>query len=73
MHVTIDRAGAVKDARVVEGHPMLRAAAVIAAPQWKFEEDAAQERVATLKFSLCDFTGEFKGAGANSFSSAGRG
>lgn len=52
MHVTIDRAGALTDARVVEGHPMLRAAAVNAAPQWKFEEDAAQERVATLKFSL---------------------
>jgi hypothetical protein len=52
VHVTIDRAGAVKDARVVEGHPMLRAAAVNAAQQCEFEEDAAQERVATLKISL---------------------
>jgi len=52
VRVTIDRAGAVKDARVVEGHPMLREAAVNAAQHWKFEEDAAQERVATLKFSF---------------------
>jgi TonB family protein len=52
VRVTIDRAGTVKDARVVEGHPMLRDAAVNAAQQWKFEEDAAQERVATLKFSF---------------------
>jgi TonB family protein len=44
--VTIDRAGTVKDARVVEGHPMLREAAVNAAQQWKFEEGAAPERVA---------------------------
>jgi TonB family protein len=52
VHVTIDRAGTVKDARVVEGHPMLRQAAVNAALQWKFEENAAQERGATLKFSF---------------------
>ena len=52
VRVTIDRAGAVKDARVVEGHPMLRQAAVNAALQWKFEENAAQERGATLKFSF---------------------
>jgi outer membrane biosynthesis protein TonB len=41
--VTIDRAGAVKHARVVQGHPMLREAAVNAAQQWKFEQGAAQE------------------------------
>jgi TonB family protein len=46
VRVTIDRAGTMKDARVVEGHPMLREAAVNAAQQWKFEEGAAQERVA---------------------------
>ena len=51
MRVTIDRAGAV-DARVVEGHAMLREAAVNAAQQGKFEEDAAPERVATLKLSF---------------------
>jgi TonB family protein len=52
VRVTTDRAGSVKNARVVEGHPMLREAAVNAAQQWKFEEDAAEERVATLKFSF---------------------
>ena len=52
VRVTIDRAGKVRDARVVEGHPMLREAAVNAAQQWKFEEGAAAERVATLKFSF---------------------
>jgi TonB family protein len=52
VRVTIDRAGAVKDARVVEGHPMLREAAVNAAQQWRFKEGAAEERVATLKFSF---------------------
>jgi TonB family protein len=46
VRVTIDRAGTVKDARVVEEHPMLQEAAVNAAQQWKFEEGAAQERVA---------------------------
>ena len=52
VRVTIDRAGAVKDARVVEGHPMLREAALNAAQQWKFAEGAAQDRVATVKFSF---------------------
>jgi TonB family protein len=52
VRVTIDHAGTVKDARVAEGHPMLREAAVNVAQQWKFEEGAAQERVATLKFSF---------------------
>ncbi len=51
MRVTIDRADAVKGARVVEGHAMLRAT-VNATQQGKFEEDAAQERVATLKLSF---------------------
>jgi hypothetical protein len=46
VRVTIDRAGAVKDTRVVQGHPMLREAAVNAA------QGAAQECVATLKFSF---------------------
>jgi hypothetical protein len=31
---------------------LLREAAVNAAQQWKFEEGAAQERLATLKFSF---------------------
>ena len=52
VRVTIDRAGTVRNVRVVEGHPMLREAAVNAAQQWKFEEGAAQERVATLKFNF---------------------
>jgi TonB family protein len=52
VRVTIDRVGTVKEVRVIEGHPMLREAAVNAARQWKFEQDAAQERVATLKFSF---------------------
>jgi outer membrane biosynthesis protein TonB len=33
VRVTIDRTGTVKDTRVVEGHPMLREAAVNAAQQ----------------------------------------
>ncbi len=52
VRVTIDRTGTVKDARVIEGHPMLREAAVNAAQRWKFEEGAAAERVATLKFNF---------------------
>ena len=52
VRVTIDCAGAVKDARVVEGHPMLREAAVNAAQQWKFDESTATERVAMLKFNF---------------------
>lgn len=52
VRVTIDRAGAVKDATVTEGHPMLREAAVEAAQQWKFEESSLPKRVATLKFSF---------------------
>jgi TonB family protein len=52
VRVTIDRAGNVADAKVVEGHPMLRDAAVSAARQWKFEEGSAQKREATLKFSF---------------------
>jgi len=52
VRVTIDRAGTVNDARVVEGHQILREAAVNTAQQWKSEEDAAQERVATRKFSF---------------------
>jgi len=43
VRVTMDRAGAVKDARVVQGHPMLREAAVNAAQQWKFEPGATQK------------------------------
>ncbi|HXR32322.1 MAG TPA: energy transducer TonB [Verrucomicrobiae bacterium] len=52
VRVTIDRTGAVKGAKVTEGHPMLREAAVDAAQQWKFEESSAQKRVAMLKFSF---------------------
>ncbi len=52
VRVTIDGAGTVRNARVVEGHPMLREAAVNAAQQWKFEEAPAQERVAILKFNF---------------------
>jgi TonB family protein len=52
VRVTIDRAGAVKAAKVTEGHPMLREAAVNAAQQWKFVESSVDQRVATLKFSF---------------------
>jgi len=52
VRVTIDHAGAVKDTKVTEGHPMLREAAVDAARQWKFEESSVRKRVATLKFSF---------------------
>ena len=52
VRVTIDGAGTVRNARVVEGHPMLREAAVNAAQQWKFEEAPTQERVAILKFNF---------------------
>ncbi len=52
VRVTIDRAGAVKDAKVTEGHPMLREAAVDAAQQWKFAESSLAKRVATLRFSF---------------------
>jgi TonB family protein len=52
VRVTIDRAGAVKDATVTDGHPMLREAAMDAAQQWKFEESSLPKRVATLKFSF---------------------
>jgi TonB family protein len=52
VRVTIDRAGAVKAAKVTEGHPMLREAAVNAAQQWKFVESPVDQRVTTLKFSF---------------------
>src|SRR5271157_4655190 len=52
VRVTIDRAGAVKGAKVTEGHPMLREAAVNAAQQWKFAEGSVDSRVATLRFSF---------------------
>jgi len=52
VRVTIDRAGSVKGAKVTEGHPMLREAAVDAAQQWKFVEGSVDNRVATLKFSF---------------------
>ncbi len=52
VRVTIDRAGAVRDATVTDGHPMLREAALGAAQQWKFAESLLPKRVATLKFSF---------------------
>jgi len=52
VRVTIDRAGAVANTKVLQGHPMLREAAVNAARQWKFVEGSAQKREATLKFSF---------------------
>ena len=50
VRVTIDRAGAVKGAKVTEGHPMLREAAVDAAQQWEFVESSVHKRVAMLRF-----------------------
>ena len=52
VRVTIDRAGAVKAADVVKGHPMLREAALDAAQQWQFEESTAAKRTVTLRFSF---------------------
>jgi TonB family protein len=52
VRVTLDRAGAVKAAKVTEGHPMLREAAVNAARQWRFVESSVDNRVALLKFSF---------------------
>jgi TonB family protein len=52
VRVTIDHTGVVKDTNVVEGHPMLREAAVDAARQWKFNESSIQKRSATLKFNF---------------------
>lgn len=52
VRVTIDRAGAVKTAKVTEGHPMLREAAVNAARQWRFVESSGDNRVAMLKFNF---------------------
>jgi TonB family protein len=52
VRVTIDRAGAVKTSKVIEGHPMLQATAVNAAQQWKFEESSLLKRVATLRFNF---------------------
>ncbi len=52
VRVTIDSAGDVKQAKVTEGHPMLREAAEEAARQWKFEAGAAPKRVAVLNFSF---------------------
>jgi TonB family protein len=52
VRVTIDRAGAVKAAKVIEGHPMLREAAVHAAQQWKFVAASVDNRVAQLKFNF---------------------
>jgi len=52
VRVTIDRAGAVKATKVIEGHPMLREAAVHAAQQWKFVAGSVDNRAATLKFNF---------------------
>ena len=52
VRVTIDRTGAVKGAKVTEGHPMLREAAVYAARQWKFEKSSVDQRVALLRFNF---------------------
>jgi len=52
VRVTIDPSGAVRAASVIEGHPMLREAAVYAAQQWKFDASPAEKRIARLKFSF---------------------
>ena len=52
VRVTIDRAGAVKAAKVIEGHPMLREAAVNAAQQWKFVAGSDDNRAARLRFNF---------------------
>jgi len=52
VRVTIDHTGTVKGAKVTQGHPMLREAAVYAARQWKFVESPVDHRLATLKFSF---------------------
>jgi TonB family protein len=37
VQITVDENGEVKDARVINGHPMLREAALQAAKQWRFK------------------------------------
>lgn len=62
--VTIDRAGAVKDARVVQGHPMLREPAVNGAAM-EIRAGHCPGVRGDAEVQLCDSTAEFKGAGAN--------
>ena len=50
IRVTIDRSGNVREASVIDGHPMLREAATAAARQWKFASSTVPERTTTLEF-----------------------
>jgi TonB family protein len=52
VRVIIDRTGAVEDATVFKGHPMLREAAVEAARHWKFAASSAHKRMAILTFNF---------------------
>jgi len=52
IRVVIDRSGNVRDADVLQGHPMLRDAALFAARQWEFAPSSAATRSTTLKFSF---------------------
>jgi TonB family protein len=48
--VAINRAGTVEGAAVLDGHPMLREAALSAARQWQFARSSLASRKATLTF-----------------------
>lgn len=48
--VIIDRSGCVEETKVLDGHPMLREAAVLAARQWQFAKGLLPRRKATLTF-----------------------
>lgn len=52
VRVEIARSGEVRNATVIEGHPMLRESAVYAARQWKFAPGGAETRAARLRFNF---------------------
>jgi TonB family protein len=52
IRVKISPSGDVNDANVIEGHPMLRESALLAARQWKFAQSKIEERATTLKFNF---------------------
>ena len=52
IRVKISPSGDVTDASVIEGHPMLRESALLAAREWKFAPSRIEERATTLKFNF---------------------
>jgi len=49
LQVTVDRGGAVKNVKVVGGHPLLAGAAIDAVKKWRFEP-SADETVGIVEF-----------------------